>query len=85
MATGKDFLTAYIGLHMGPNNLCYMSLFIFSLCRHGTLYKTLTSLSTVFRPRRTSTTTLKVAVSHFVFYPCGALYIHHDVASFQMV
>ena len=27
------------------------------------------------RPRRTSTT-FKVAVSHFVFYPCGTLLIH---------
>ncbi len=28
--------------------LCHMSLFIFSLCRHVTFYKSLTSLSTVF-------------------------------------
>ncbi len=62
---------------MGPNNLCYvtrhflffpyvaMSLFI-RPCRHFySFYK---------RPRQISTT-FKVAVSYFVFYPCGALIV----------
>ncbi len=64
------------GLHMGPNYLCYvthhflffpyvpMSLFIRrSNVTFYSFYKRLTSDSTTF----------KVAVSHFVFYPCGAL------------
>ncbi len=35
---------------MGPNNLCYVArhFLFFSLCRHVTFYKSLTSLSTVF-------------------------------------
>ena len=60
---------------MGPDNLCYVTghFFLFCLCHHVTSYKTLTSLSSFYkRPRRISTT-FKVAVSHFVFYPRGAL------------
>ncbi len=38
-----------IVLHVGPNNLCYVTRhFFFSLCPDVTFYKTLTSLSTVF-------------------------------------
>ena len=40
-----------LGLHMGPNNFCYVTrhFLFFSICRHVTFYKTLPgSLSTVF-------------------------------------
>ena len=53
---------------------CYVTRhFLFSLCRHVTFYKTLTSLSTVFKkgPRRSSTT-FKVVyrTSLFTHVPC---------------
>ncbi len=60
------------GLHMGRNNLCYVTrhFLFFTLCHHVTFYKSLTSLSTVYieSPRRISTT-FKVAVSHLRFLP----------------
>ncbi len=75
----KNLCSIYIELHMGPTNLCcHTSLFICSLCRHVTFYKTLTYVtfySFCKSPRRTSTT-FKVAMWHFVFYPCRALYMH---------
>ncbi len=46
----KGNICACVGLHMGPNNLCYVTgHFLFSpYVLHVTFYKTLTSLSTVF-------------------------------------
>ena len=68
-----------IGLHMGPNNLCYIcrtSLFIFSLCHHVTFYKTLTSLSTVFIKGHVGCLQLlKSPCSHFFFHPCVLIYL----------
>ena len=64
------------GLHMGPNNLCYTShvtfyFFPMSAC-HFLQDLDVTFYSFYKRPRRISTT-FKVAVSRFVFYPCRAL------------
>ncbi len=53
--------------------LCRTSLFSFSLCPHVTFYKTLTSLSTVFIKAHVGLLQLLKWLSHFVFYPCGAL------------
>ncbi len=56
---------------------CHTSLFIFSLCHHVTFYikdLDITFYSFYKRPRRTSLT-FKVAVSHFIFYPRGALFM----------
>ena len=63
-----------------------MSLFIFSLCHHVTFYKTLTSLSTVFIKAHVGlSTTFKVAVSHFVFYPYRALAIQSVIPECSVI
>ncbi len=68
---------AALRLHMGPNNLCYVTRHFFIL-PHVTFYKTLTSPSTVFIKGHVGfLQLLKVAMLHFVFYPCGAFV--HDV------
>ncbi len=61
-------------LHMGPNNLCYVTRHLLFFPRspcHFLLDLDVTFYSFYKRSRRISTT-VKVAVSHFVFYPCGA-------------
>ncbi len=61
---------------MGPNNLCHVThhFLFFSLCRHVTFYKTLTSLSTVFiKAHIRFLQLLKWPCSTSFFYPCGAL------------
>ncbi len=55
--------------------LWHTSLFIFSLCHHVTLYKTLTSLSTLFIKGHVGLLQLlKWPCRTSFFYPCGALY-----------
>ena len=58
---------------MGPNNSCYVTRY-FLFFSIGPFYKTfdVTFYSFYQRTQRISTA-FKVAVSHFVFYPCGAL------------
>ncbi len=67
---------ANIGLHMGPNNLCYAArhFLFFSYVAMSPFIRPndVTFYSFYKTPRRTSTT-LKVAVSHFLFYPWRAL------------
>ncbi len=74
---------------MSPNNLCNITrhFLFFPNVTMSLFYKTLMSLSTVFikdcKGPCWISTTFKVAVSHFVFYPCasGALLynvqVHH--------
>ncbi len=58
----NQHLAAHRGLHMGPNNLGY-----------ATLHFSRPFLQFCKRTRRISTTFI-MAVSHFVFNPCGALH-----------
>ncbi len=62
---------ASLGLHMGPNKkLCRMSLFIFTLCRHVTSYKTLTSLTIVcIKPH--------VELQQLLKWPCLTSFFTH--------
>ncbi len=63
-----------LGLHMGPNNLCYVTRHFFfpmTLCHF--LYDLDVTFYSFYKRLRRISTTVKVAVSHFVFYPCGAL------------
>ncbi len=55
--------------------LCHTSLFIFSLCRHVTFYKTLTSLSTVFIKAQ-------VGLLQLLKWPCRTSFFTH-VEPFQ--
>ncbi len=76
-----------IGLHMGPDNLCYVTrhflFFPMSPC-HFLKDLDVTFYSFYKRPRRISTT-FKVAVSHFVSYPCGALCVYSATYAFWLV
>ncbi len=64
-----------IGLHMGPNNLCYVTRhFLFYPYVPMSLFIRPTFYSFYKRPHRISKT-FKVAMSHFIFYPYGALKI----------
>ncbi len=70
-----SFTTCSLGLHMGPNNLCYVTHhFLFFPYVPVTFYKTLTSLSTFFIKGHVGLLQLlKWPCRTFVFYPCGAL------------
>ncbi len=60
-------------LHMGPNNLCCVtrhSLFIFSLCRDVTFYKSLTLLSTFFIKAH-------VGLLQLLKWPCRTSFFTH--------
>ncbi len=55
---------------MGPNNLCYVTrhFLFFPMYLDVTFYSFYKSAVRI-------STTFKVAMSHFIFYPCGALII----------
>ena len=61
---------------MGPNNLCDVTrhFLFFVLCTMSLFIRQWRHFLQFYKTRLTSdSTTFKVAVSHFVFYPCGAL------------
>ncbi len=70
------FYWSHLGLHVGPNNACYVTRHIlFFPCHHVTFYKTLTSLSTVFiKGHVRFLQLLKWPCRTSFFYPCGALH-----------
>ncbi len=82
---------AYRGLHMGPNNLCYVTRH-FLFCPYvdnvamSLFLKDLdVTFCSFYKSPRWTSTTFKVAVSHFVFYPCRALYRWADLQNVTLM